>query len=360
MSPADAKEYFVGVRENHRLLGLYLEGVLGNICARNEIPLDQITSRAKDIESALKKMQSKNYTSHRSVQDLCGVRVVVRHLSDIARVRELIASEFLVLDEQDRRSTRAEEFGYSGYHMIVKLSPGRASLLENEAFENLRAEVQIRTILQHAWASISHSLDYKNETTAPSDAKRALHRIAAILEAGDIQFDQYKESIESLNDGPQGDAARPKAHNKNIFNVDSFKEITNFDWHGLSGLAEQCGWRKFTRLEGKLGNKRETEAFERLVEAVQLLDYANLSGLVDERLKVDILLLQTIADQGRVAGYVPFAIGPDVFGLYLCAKNHQKAVLRADLLGDIYRPELLDSSIASGFHYSGDSSDKIR
>jgi trimethylamine:corrinoid methyltransferase-like protein len=52
----------------------------------------------------------------------------------------------------------------------------------------MHAEVHVRTVLQHAWAAISHSLQYKKEDDVPAALRRRLNRLAALLELADQEF----------------------------------------------------------------------------------------------------------------------------------------------------------------------------
>ena len=81
-----------------------------------------------------------------------------------------------------------DQFGYRSTHYSVRLLPDRAHLPEWRDFAQLRAEIQIRTVLQHAWAAISHALQYKREFEVPSQFRRRLSRLAGMLELADEEF----------------------------------------------------------------------------------------------------------------------------------------------------------------------------
>src|SRR5262249_26517335 len=63
--------------------------------------------------------------------------------------------------------------------------PDRAALVEWRAYEDFHAEIQVRTVIQHAWSSISHALNYKQELAVPSLLQRRLNRIAGLFELAD-------------------------------------------------------------------------------------------------------------------------------------------------------------------------------
>lgn len=62
---------------------------------------------------------------------------------------------------------------------------------------DLKCEIQVRTILQDAWASISHHLVYKEESSIPDRVKRDLNNVASLLEIAQGVFDTAKEKIDS-------------------------------------------------------------------------------------------------------------------------------------------------------------------
>jgi putative GTP pyrophosphokinase len=90
------------------------------------------------------------------ITDLTGVRVIVFFLDSIPRLEEVIAREFEVLEKADksRLLEQEERLGYHSVHYLVKLRPNKAGLPEYSRFTDLIVEVQVRTVLQHAWAEV--------------------------------------------------------------------------------------------------------------------------------------------------------------------------------------------------------------
>jgi hypothetical protein len=62
----------------------------------------------------------------------------------------------------------------------------------------LKAEIQIRTVLQHAWAAISHKLQYKREDDVPAPLRRKLFRLSALFELADDEFISLREASSSV------------------------------------------------------------------------------------------------------------------------------------------------------------------
>jgi hypothetical protein len=70
----------------------------------------------------------------------------------------------------------------------VRVTPSRAAADEWAPFADFTAEVQVRTALQHAWAAVEHSLNYKTKTAVPESLRRRLYRLGALFELADQEF----------------------------------------------------------------------------------------------------------------------------------------------------------------------------
>jgi putative GTP pyrophosphokinase len=124
------------------------------------------------------------------ITDIVALRVVCPFLGDLKLAEASICSSFKVLDVERKGSERSfREFGYESIHILIEL-PGD---LREEArgFDCPAVEVQLRTILQEAWAEVEHELVYKAEFT-PFDEpmKRKLAALNANLSLSDIIFQE--------------------------------------------------------------------------------------------------------------------------------------------------------------------------
>ncbi len=112
---------------------------------------------------------------------------------------------------------KAGEFGYASIHYIVSFKRGIFPNIPEEFYQRhqlsgeksssltgpkYKAEIQVRTLLQHAWAAFTHDRLYKNEFKIPRQMEREAARISALLEDADDSFsgllnqmDMYKSNF---------------------------------------------------------------------------------------------------------------------------------------------------------------------
>lgn len=68
---------------------------------------------------------------------------------------------------------------------------------EWRSFKNFHAEIQVRTVLQHSWAAVSHALQHKREGDVPLALRRRIFRLAGLFELANEEFIQIRnENIE--------------------------------------------------------------------------------------------------------------------------------------------------------------------
>lgn len=162
------------------------------------IRVASIDGRVKGHDSLAEKLvrPGKEYSKLADVTDVVGVRVVTFFEDDVDRVARVIDREFKLIPEHcnDRRKSEPDRFGYKSLHYVCELSEARQNLLENGSFRGRPIEVQIRSLLQHAWAEIEHDLGYKGAVVLPPDIKRQLSRVAGLLEIADRDFREVRDS----------------------------------------------------------------------------------------------------------------------------------------------------------------------
>ena len=172
-------------------------------CRSENINFHSIIYRPKEIYNLKQKIKRKAlvnriYQNLDEISDLAGVRVVLYFKSDVAKVVEIINKEFIVhqADNVDKPSLD-KQTGYSSIHRVVSISKERQLLKEYCHFVNLKCEVQIRTILQNAWAEIEHGIGYKPSFIAKGVVGKKLRKIfqttAKQLAKADENFSKIEE-----------------------------------------------------------------------------------------------------------------------------------------------------------------------
>ncbi len=156
--------------------------------------IHHVTGRVKRPASLADKLRRKpgRYASLADVTDLVAVRVITYFESDVNVVARLIEEHHTVDWDHSIDKSKVHDpdrFGYMGVHYVVSPSPGVPDFAALPVVETgARFEVQIRSILQHAWAEIEHDLGYKNREAVPREVRRRFYRLAGLLEMADEEF----------------------------------------------------------------------------------------------------------------------------------------------------------------------------
>ncbi len=164
-----------------------------------------VAGRAKDPASLLRKMRSKNYGNPAfEVTDQVGVRVITYFPDQVdpivSRLRETFeVDEGRSVDKREALTVR--EFGYRSVHLIVRARLTGVEGAAAQALRDLWFEIQVRSLLEHAWAEIEHELVYKSGTVFPEETLRAFAGLAAQLEDLDQRFLSLRSEHAQLVDG---------------------------------------------------------------------------------------------------------------------------------------------------------------
>ena len=176
----------------------YVENTVKNIIKSQSINVHEIVGRVKTIESLEGKVKRKNYSNLAEITDLCGIRIITYFSDDVDKIAELISQEFEVDLENTidkRKSEDPTKFGYVSLHYVVGLKEGTTPSTLYGRFKNIKLEIQIRTVMQHAWAEIEHDLGYKSKEDIPDQYRRQFSRLAGLIELADDNFLQLKNNI---------------------------------------------------------------------------------------------------------------------------------------------------------------------
>jgi ppGpp synthetase/RelA/SpoT-type nucleotidyltranferase len=178
--------------DKYRRLGIDVEQLLKRLLGVAEIPISSIGHRLKERDSLEKKLRSSDkYKNLWDVTDTVGARVITFFADDVDRVADIICrQENFAIDwvntVDKRRKLKSDQFGYQSLHLVASLSKQRI-FSENSEYETLKIEIQVRSLIQHAWAEFEHAY-YKSARSLPSSFARRVFLLAGLLELGDKEF----------------------------------------------------------------------------------------------------------------------------------------------------------------------------
>lgn len=199
------KEYNENIKLANKFLPKLIEE-LNSICEKENINLGfPIEGRIKTFTSVQDKMQKFKFSTLEEIYDLTGIRIITLWQRDVIKLDSILEKYFEILYKSDISTRLTEkEFGYQSFHYEIKLKPEWLHIPTLSGFNNISAELQVRTVAQHLWASASHNLQYKKENDVPIEIQRSINRVAALLETVDLEFERVlKEKdtyIEEIKD----------------------------------------------------------------------------------------------------------------------------------------------------------------
>jgi predicted RNase H-like nuclease/ppGpp synthetase/RelA/SpoT-type nucleotidyltranferase len=292
-----------------------------------------VTGRAKSTESfAVKARRTENgrrvfADPTAEIADQVGLRVITYMLSDVVAVVELLNEQLTVLSDRDlgRETAKEGRFGYASRHLQVTLDADRAGQAELADLAGLQVQVQIRTVLQHAWAEFEHDIRYKGtvpDEHAP-DLDRRFTLAAGLLELADQEFSAIRDRLQAgLTDRPprrQDDEPRIVAAELAPFLAGQYSDsgwsrTDHYAW--IADLLLELGITSLEELRSILGTVDESGitramGYRHPPSAVRRLDDALLAhfgthylGLAGNAHRVDLL-------RGRLARFGATVTGLD-------------------------------------------------
>lgn len=189
-------------RDNTQLfqgLSVVLQTTISSLLKSKKIDHLAVSVRVKSLESISEKLERKGYQKSEELTDIVGIRIITYIESDVAKVCDLLANTFKVhIEKSGDKSAELQinEIGYRSVHYICELGPDRIALPELEQYKNVLFEIQVRTVLQHAWAEIEHDRSYKFSGKLPAAIKRRLNLLAGTLEIVDREFDALAKEVD--------------------------------------------------------------------------------------------------------------------------------------------------------------------
>lgn len=215
----EAKQYIPNKEEllkSYKSYNAYLTEILKEFSneAESVLKLESLPSfkmRVKSFKSYYSKLlriQPKSLGKQKLpvLTDLIGIRIICPFLEDLSIVEKQLIKHFNAIEIERKGADRTfAEFGYESTHILLEIPQAildsvQSKFPETEHPAGLVVEIQVRTILQDAWAEVEHELVYKSEFS-PFDLplRRKLASTNASLNLADIIFQEIRDYQNKLN-----------------------------------------------------------------------------------------------------------------------------------------------------------------
>jgi len=174
-----ARKVEASIRKKHaELLDQYnpveieVKDLLGTACAENGWVFQD---RLKELDSFALKVLDGRYDDY-GLDDFYACTVVVPNLMSIETALKLIRATFRIEEEKpgDVIRTRPTEFSFDSIRFYCRLP----SSLKPTLYQDLLFEIQVKTLLEHAWSKATHQFSYKS-----ADVSWAKERLSAQIKA---------------------------------------------------------------------------------------------------------------------------------------------------------------------------------
>jgi ppGpp synthetase/RelA/SpoT-type nucleotidyltranferase len=183
-------QIFHSNQPNYEALCQEVSFVLKKRLAEASVEVSAITWRVKGLTSFLGKIDRKQAVRpFEEIRDIAGVRIVYLHKIDLRKIKILVRQNFEVLEEINKSISEVDRFGYTALHYLVQIKQ-ETSGARYEDLKNSVCELQVRTVLQDAWAILDHHFRYKQESEIPLPLRREIHSLAGALETADNHFNE--------------------------------------------------------------------------------------------------------------------------------------------------------------------------
>ena len=165
----------------------------------NRNPIEMIKSRVKKPESIVGKLIRRNLDINienimEGIHDVAGIRVICSFVDDIYKVADMLSAQddVTVLEIKDYIKNPKEN-GYRSYHMIIEIP-----VFFSNVKQNIKVEVQLRTIAMDFWASLEHSMKYKKDIENSDSIAKELKKCADLISDTDFKMQEINNKINKV------------------------------------------------------------------------------------------------------------------------------------------------------------------
>ena len=190
-------------REAFVKLGDVVHVLLADIAKELGLTVLAVEHRVKEERSLAGKLERKGdmYSTLEDITDILGCRVICFLSDEVDKIGKKVEEKFVVDWENSSNKKdllKENAFGYLSLHYICSLPFGDKW---PDEICGKKFEIQIRTILQHAWSAIHHDIGYKSDFGVPREINRQFARLAGLLELADDEFVRARDNMFAYTEG---------------------------------------------------------------------------------------------------------------------------------------------------------------
>ena len=181
-------------------LGVKVRDLIAEVLGGADEKVQSVTYRTKTVDRFVAKADRLGTTNPEEVYDACGVRVITYFEAEMHRVAEQLRQLFEWEESAVKDKTEdlgRDKLGYRAKHLVGKLPASRVALADWRPYRDRTFEVQVTTLLSHAWSEFEHGRSYElGEGGLPPKLDRRLRLAAGLLETADRELDQIAEEVD--------------------------------------------------------------------------------------------------------------------------------------------------------------------
>ena len=320
-----------------------LYSLIAELIAKADVPVDRIDYRVKSVDSFLEKIdRSRSYSNpFEQIKDFVGLRIMTYYRADVNTIVELLQKEFKVhpemsgdkLDEQDPR-----EFRYSAYHLKISLFSQREILPEWKDYRDFTAEIQVRSMLEHAWAAVEHHLSYKGPSKPSSEILRRFSRAKAKLEEVDEEFIALRQLAEQK---AEEEKLSEQANKYLLLDIKTLKgAVHQLELQYWTEFGVDAGMKRFARLVGR-NHESSMEVLLSALDTIAVSMIHEFSSLLENTGEVKNALKRFV-DIVKALGEEVYAVPIDVI-IFAVTFSKPAAFLDGFDWGNNYHPFVIES-----------------
>lgn len=281
-------DWYKDVYPRYAQVGPYVLNRIQTFLKEQKFNVANSSARTKSVESAYNK--AKQYVQKdgafvlkyddpkNEIMDFAGVRIVVYLPSEIEIITNAIERLFgncIRFEDSENKADRLgqDKVGYLSVHYVIEID---TDLPEHAQIRGLKCEIQVRTVLQDAWASIFHDRVYKGFVGENRDnILRKINLLSGSLELLDSQTDSIVSYIDKQN---------------GRFDLKAYQDLLDEDITE-ENLMQYCGLLLNGRVERFYSFDKTSQLLKKFgINKVRELDYHVNMGFIKQLLDTDIIL----------------------------------------------------------------------